>query len=49
MGAGAAITEGNVGEEGGGKMDRCWGVDEETGKWFIGLEDGDLEVLVQDG
>ncbi|UOH82149.1 hypothetical protein LQV05_004842 [Cryptococcus neoformans] len=49
MGAGAAIAEGNVGEEGGGKMDRCWGVDEETGKWFIGLEDGDLEVLVQDG
>lgn len=48
MAAGTGIADKNMGEEGEGKMDRCWGVDEETGKWFIGLEDGDLEVLVKD-
>lgn len=36
-------------EAGGGKSNKCWGVDEETGKWFFGLGDRDLEALVRDG
>lgn len=47
---GTRATEASMDEAGGGKSNnRCWGVDEETGKWFFGLGDRDLEVLVRDG
>lgn len=46
---GTRAAEASMDEAGGGKSNRCWGVDEETGKWFFGLGDRDLGVLVRDG
>ncbi|KAE8543357.1 hypothetical protein D1P53_000062 [Cryptococcus gattii VGV] len=46
---GTRAAEASMDEAEGGKSNRCWGVDEETGKWFFGLGDRDLEALVRDG